>query len=74
VKRALDDTTERVDINDIRVILGLEWGPPDWFREGRRLGFFEAGWVTDRELLYARDLDNRISISDTLMLRAGIGY
>jgi hypothetical protein len=74
VKRAVDGQSDQVDINDIRLVLGLEWGPGEWFREGRRLGFLEAGWVTDRELLYARRVDDSTSLSDTFMLRAGIGY
>jgi hypothetical protein len=74
VNRATNDLSERVDINDIRVILGLEWGPQEWFREGRRLGFIEAAWVTEREIRYAQSVADNISLRDTFMLRAGFGY
>jgi hypothetical protein len=66
--------TDRYDQNDIRLIVGLEWGPSEWFREGRRIGFIETGWVTDREgIFYLRPQDD-FSLRDSFMLRAGIGY
>jgi hypothetical protein len=74
VQRAVVDASERVDVNDIRVILGLEWGPQEWFREGRRLGFIEAAWVTEREIVYADRVGDDVSLRDTFMLRAGFGY
>lgn len=66
--------TDRFDYNDIRLLVGLEWGPAEWFREGRRLGFVEAGWVTDREGVYVVRPGDSFRLRDSFMLRAGIGY
>ncbi len=67
-------TTDSIDINDLRVVLGLEWGRNDQMREGRRFGFVEVGYVFNRELRYdASPMDN-LDLQDTVMIRAGIGY
>ncbi len=65
---------DRVDINDFRLLLGLEWGRNDLLRQGRRTGFFEVGYVFDRELVYRRNPQDNISPNDTIMLRVGLGY
>ena len=65
---------ESMDINDIRLVLGLEWGRNDQMRDGRRIGFFEAGYVFDRELLYKHSTFDNLDLQDTFMLRAGIGF
>ncbi len=74
IERAVDGGSDKVDVNDIRVLVGMEFGPPEWFREGRRLGFIEAGWVTERRLIYVRRPEDNVHLKDTFMLRAGIGY
>ena len=65
----MDGTNERVDINDIRLYLGLEWtttlGPT---------GLFEAGYVMDRELVYVNDPPFDQNLNDTFMLRAGLVF
>lgn len=63
-----------VDISDFRLLLGLEWGRSDLIRQGRRTGFFEVGYVFDRELYYKRNPQDNISPNDTIMLRVGLGY
>ncbi|MCO6459335.1 MAG: hypothetical protein J5I93_28835 [Pirellulaceae bacterium] len=68
------DFSDRIDINDIRVMVGLEWGQPNVIAQGRRFGFIEAGWVTDREVIYVATPDQNFRARDSLMLRAGIGY
>ena len=65
---------ESIDINDIRLVLGLEWGRSDQMRDGRRVGFFEVGYVFDRELLFKETPLDNLDLQDTFMLRAGIGY
>lgn len=65
--------TEQVDINDIRVTLGIEWGRSDLIRQGRRTGFAEVGYVFARELEYKSKVGN-IDLNDTFMIRLGIGY
>ncbi|MBM3999231.1 MAG: hypothetical protein FJ297_06775 [Planctomycetes bacterium] len=74
IERAIDGGSDRVDLNDIRLTIGLEWGAPELFREGRRLGFAEVGWVTEREAIYVRRPEDDFTVRDTIMLRAGIGY
>jgi hypothetical protein len=66
--------SDRVDINDIRVILGAEWGQSALLRQGKRTGFFEVGWVTSRELVYVVTPELSGSLSDSFMLRAGFNY
>src|SRR5690606_2241401 len=61
---------ESMDINDIRLVLGLEWGRNDQMRDGRRVGFFEVGYVFDRELLYKESTFDNLNLQDTFMLRA----
>lgn len=65
---------ERVDINDIRIVAGLEWGRNDLLRAGQRTGFLEIGYVFDRELVYKRTPADNLRLNDTFMLRLGIGY
>ncbi len=65
---------DSIDINDIRVVLGLEWGRNEQMREGRRVGFFEIGYAFDRELLYKNAPLDNLDLQDTFMFRAGIGY
>ena len=74
VRRAVDNQVDIVDINDIRLMVGIEWGRPEQLRRGRRVGFLEAGWVLDRELVYARRTADSIDLHDTFMIRAGFGY
>lgn len=66
--------SDRVDINDIRLIAGLEWGPAAELQNGKRKGFFEAGWVTDRQLVYVVTPEQSFSLSDSFMLRIGWNY
>jgi hypothetical protein len=66
--------SDRVDINDIRVVVGLEWGQAAMLQQGRRSGFFEAGWVTDREVVYVATPWQTSSLRDSFMLRAGWNY
>ncbi len=65
--------SDRIDINDIRLILGIEWGQPALLQQGLRKGFFEAGWVTDREIVSVVEA-RAVSISDSFMVRAGWNY
>ena len=62
-----------IDINDYRVMLGLEWGQHEYIRAGRRNAFVEVGYVFDREILY-ENKNNRFTQDDAIMFRAGIGY
>ncbi len=66
--------SDRVDINDLRLILGAEWGQSTLLQQGRRVGFFEAGWVTNREVWYVATPGDRMKPSDAFMLRVGVNY
>jgi len=73
VKRT-SGTKESIDINDLRLVLGLEWGRNEQMRDGRRVGFLEAGYVFQRELLFKESPADNLDLQDSLMVRAGIGY
>ncbi len=61
--------TDQIDINDIRVMIGVEW-----FAQSGMRGMFEAGWVTSRDVVYRYHPADDFSPSDTFMLRAGIAF
>lgn len=67
-------TNDSIDINDLRLVLGLEWGRNDQMREGRRVGFLEVGYVFDRELRYKTSPMDNLRLQDTVMVRAGFGF
>ena len=69
-----DGFNDKIDINDIRLFAGVEWGQQSLMKKGKRIGFIEAGWVTEREILYVNRPADSVTLSDTFMLRAGIGY
>ncbi len=64
----IDGSDDRVDINDIRAIVGVEWTTLN-----RMQGFFEAGFVFEREVLYYSGVQN-FEPGETFMLRAGLSY
>lgn len=73
VKRT-SGANESIDINDLRLVLGLEWGRNEQMREGRRVAFLEAGYVFQRELLFKESPADNLDLQDSFMVRAGIGY
>lgn len=62
-------SSELVDINDIRLMGGLEWS-----NANRYFGFFEIGYVFDREIVYVNYPEESVKLKDTFMLRAGISF
>lgn len=63
----LDD---RIDINDYRAILGLEWIGPRGVT-----GFVETGYVFDRELVsFSAVPTRRLELQDSFMLRLGLEF
>ncbi|WP_404309893.1 hypothetical protein [Neorhodopirellula lusitana] len=64
---------ERVDINQIGVTFGFEWGLSNQIRMGQRTAFIEAGVVFDRELKYEFSTDDQ-SLNEAFMVRGGWGY
>ncbi|MEX2170205.1 MAG: hypothetical protein WD851_12910 [Pirellulales bacterium] len=60
---------DRVDYNDIRVIVGLEWETQTLIH-----GFFEVGYVWDREIVFADSGAPAFKPDDTYMLRTGVDF
>lgn len=69
-----DGMDDQIDINDIRVMLGLEFGRSDQIRQGFRLGFAEIGFAFDRELLYRYRPTSSLDLHNSLVIRAGLAY
>jgi hypothetical protein len=67
VERSIGD--DRIDINDIRVIGGLEWETQTFIR-----GHIEIGYVFDREIVYVSGLPGQFDPDDTFMVRAGVDF
>ena len=61
--------SQRVDINDIRVFIGL-----DWDRLNGVDGLFEVGYVFDRDIVYEYTTANNTNLKDTFMLRLGLQF
>ncbi len=60
---------DQADVNDVRIFLGLES-----LNLYRITGFFEFGYVFNRDIIYRSDPGTEIPIDDTWMLRAGIAF
>ncbi len=69
-----DGSHDEIDINDIRLMLGLEFGKSDQIRQGFRLGFIEAGYAFNRELLYRVRSSGNLDLENSFVLRAGFAY
>jgi hypothetical protein len=65
---------DRIDINDWRVAVGIEWGRNDQIRRGQRVGFIEGGYVFDRELLFKHRTEDNTDLEDAFVVRIGFGY
>ncbi len=60
---------DRVDYNDIRVAIGLEWFNPYGMK-----GFLEGGYVFEREVVYVERPSDSFRPDDTFLVRAGLAY
>jgi hypothetical protein len=71
---------DRIDINDIRLIGGLEILPAkaaDGTQPtlGRRMMlYFEGGYVFEREIVYDSQVPPSFRLPDTVMVRAGARF
>lgn len=65
---------DNIDIQDMRVVLGLEWGRNELLRQGHRFAFFEGGYVFNRKVIYRIRPQDSLDIDDSFMLRAGLIY
>ena len=61
--------TDQIDINDIRVFVGV-----DWNRLDRLDGIFEVGYVFDREVVVRNHPLESTELDDTFMIRLGVKY
>lgn len=61
--------TDRIDINDIRIFGGFQW-------RGlyNRVGFFEVGYVFDREIVFDLVPQDNLDLKDTIMLGGGFRF
>ena len=69
-----DGSNDNIDLNDIRVMLGLEFGKSEQIRQGFRLGFIEGGYAFHRELIYRVRSSGNLDLADSFVLRAGFAY
>jgi hypothetical protein len=65
---------ESIAIDDLRAVMGLEWGKSEALRLGRRTAFAEVGWVFNRKVKYRSNPEDNFDPKDSFMLRVGIGY
>ena len=66
--------SDQIDINDLRLNVGFEFGLAEQLRAGNRNGFLELGIVFDREVIFRRTPSENFSPGSTFMFRAGFGY
>lgn len=66
--------SDQIDINDIRLSVGLEWGSPKAMETGTRYGFLETGLVFNREIRYSTTPADNFAPKSTIFLRIGFGY
>ncbi len=70
VDRSIAGFVDQVDMNDVRAFVGVEWMGPRGVT-----GFFECGYVFDRELVYASGIPTpSLPLKDAFMLRTGIAF
>ena len=63
-----------IDINDIRVFLGMQMGPPAAPGVGQLGAFVEIGYVFDRTVYFTATPDANFGVANTYMLRGGITF
>jgi hypothetical protein len=60
---------DQADINDVRAFVGLDWLGP------RRVsGFFEVGYVFNRQIVYRSDALTKLDLKDAVMIRTGLAF
>jgi hypothetical protein len=64
-----DGLGDRIDINDIRAIGGIEWETQTQVR-----GHIEAGYVFDRQVVYNDNMTGPFDPANTFMFRGGIEF
>lgn len=72
-RNSIPNFEERVDVNQIGVTFGWEWGRSDLIRMGERTAFLEFGGVFARELKYEFSNHDQ-DLGEAFLVRAGFGY
>ncbi|MEX2185771.1 MAG: hypothetical protein WD875_03210 [Pirellulales bacterium] len=71
---------DQIDINDIRVMLGLEFKPTQNvdgnLPPARRayVGYFEIGYAFEREIIYRSEVPSEFNLPETFLFRGGIRF
>jgi hypothetical protein len=74
---------DKIDYNDIRVALGLQFKPANWRQGSAGLnGFFEVGFAFNREIIWVPvdipagglDIEQSIRPSETIFLGGGVSF
>jgi Domain of unknown function (DUF6268) len=68
IERA-DGSSDRIDINDIRVKLGI-----DWINQKNWRGFAEVGYVFDRQVVYVVNPADSFKARDNFMVSLGFSF
>lgn len=68
IERA-DGSSDRVDINDIRIKLGI-----DWINQRSWRGYFEVGYVCDRQVIYVVNPSDNFTADNTFLIGAGFAF
>ena len=66
--------SDRIDINDFRIVGGLEWKRRHADGGLRTCAFLELGYVFEREVVYVSIPSDTFRPRDTLMLRGGLSF
>ena len=66
--------SQLIDINDIRVFLGMQVGPPAAPGVGQLGAFVEIGYVFDRTVYFVATPDSSYGVANTFMLRGGFAF
>lgn len=65
---------DSVEMNELVVMGGFEWGRSELIRTGRRRAFVEFGWVFDREVHYENNPQDDFTPEGAFIVRGGFGY
>lgn len=64
-----DGTSDRVDLNDIRVKFGV-----DWINQRSWRGYFEIGYAFNRDVVYVVNPGDSFRAADALLIGAGFSF
>ena len=64
-----EGVSDRIDINDIRIFLGIDWSYLD-----QRSGYLQIGYVFERKLIYDLVPEENLDLDNTFTAGAGIHF